>query len=143
IGVAYFLHTFAGLCAVVLVIAIAPFAWGSMNDLPLLYIALVTVVVVPAQVSVLAWLRGRERHGWYAWVNAGQVAIVTLGGIVVLLLGADVRTYLLFGLVLSATSTFLCWRLTGFRPKLPPIDAALFRDCKQFLRGGFPFYVCN
>jgi O-antigen/teichoic acid export membrane protein len=143
VGRGLLLHTLAGVVAALGVALFAPLVVSSSIDLPLLYIVLITIIAAPAQAELLASLRGREKHTWYAWANASQGVVITVGGVLALMAGADVRIYAIVSIGLTVISTFVIWRLTRFSPKLPRIDRVLWRDCMTIMRGGFPFYVWN
>jgi O-antigen/teichoic acid export membrane protein len=139
----FYIHTATSALGVLLMGIAAFLIPTRWVDVPLLYIAFITVLSAPAQAALLAFFRGREKHAWYAWANAGQVAMVTIGGIVALLAGADVRIYALFGATFSALSTLVCWKLAGFWPTFPGLNRAVLRESWTFIRGGFPFGLWN
>jgi len=142
-AVAFYLHTATSTIGALLVAAISLFFAASFIDVRLLYIALISVVTAPAQAALMSFFRGREQHVLYAWANAGQVVVVTVGGVLALVAGMDVRAFALISAALSALSTLACWKLAGFWPTLPSIDLTFLRELQQFIRGGFPFLMWN
>jgi O-antigen/teichoic acid export membrane protein len=139
----FYVHTASSTVGVVLVGIGSLFVPASVVDVPLLFIAFISVLTAPAQAALLSFFRGREKHAWYAWANAGQVAMATVGGVLALIAGADVRIYALIGAIFSTLSTLLCWKLASFWPTPPHLSAGLLREGWQYIRGGLPFGVWN
>lgn len=118
---------------------LAPLFASSLPDARLLDVALVGMIFGPAQALLLSAFRGREQHVHYAWVNACGVVVSTVGGVVALLLGADLLTFLAITLVLTNLATFVGWGISGLRPASFRLDRSLLIDARELILRGLPF----
>jgi len=142
-GVALLVQTVTTLLGALIVVLIGSLGAFSVADQRLLYVALLGMIITPAQTVLLSTFRGGEKHSHYAWFNAAGVVVGQVGGVIALLLGGDVIVYaaVLGGAVV--VSTILAWKLVGVRPTLPPSTHDLIKECRAFIAGGFPFLVWN
>jgi len=113
----------------------------TLVDLPLLSVALLILLITPAQTVMLSSFRGREMHAQYAWFNAGSVVAGQVLGFLILLAGGDVVAYTVMIGGSLIVATVIAWRWSGIRPTLPPWGPALIQEFRRFIWGGLPFFV--
>lgn len=143
VSVALALQTLTTAIGAVLLALVIPLVGVSVGDVRVLYVALIGMIAMPAQSVLLSSFRGREQHGRYAWVNAASVTVATVGGILVLMAGADVLVYATTVASLTIGITVIGWTFSGMRPRPFCVDLSLLNDCREFIRGGLPFLVGN
>jgi O-antigen/teichoic acid export membrane protein len=139
LGIALLLQTATAVVGALLVAGLVPIIAPGLLPLPLLYVALGALLVVPAQSVLLTAFRGREQHTQYAWFNASGAVLGQVAGALALLLGAGVVVYA----IVTGLSTLLCavvaWKLSRLRPVWPRVERKLAGELREFAWGGFPF----
>jgi O-antigen/teichoic acid export membrane protein len=139
LGIALSIQLVAAVLVAVAIGILSPLLGFSIRDNGLLLVVLLGMVVGPAQTVLLSSFRGRERHAHYAWLNAIAYVLITIGGILVLAVGADVRAFAAAGVVLSVISTAIGWKISGVRLAFPALRRSTLPQVKEFIRAGFPF----
>lgn len=142
-GIALLVQTITTLLGALVIALLGLFGAFSLVDLRLLYIALLIMLITPAQTVLLSSFRGRELHTHYAWFNALGVVAGQVGGVIALVAGGDVFTYTFIVGASAVASTVIGWKLSGLRPTLPSPDSFLVSEIRDFICGGFPFLTCN
>jgi O-antigen/teichoic acid export membrane protein len=142
-GVALLVQTIVTLLGALAIGLLGPLGAFSLVDVRLLYIALIIMLVTPAQTVLLSSFRGRELHAQYAWFNAASVVAGQVGGVVALLVGGDVFVYTFIIGASAIGSTVIGWKLSGLRPTLPSLDRSFWFEVRDFIWGGFPFLTWN
>jgi O-antigen/teichoic acid export membrane protein len=142
-GVALLVQTVTTLLGALIIAIVGPLGAFSLGDQRLLFAALLSMIITPAQTVLLSSFRGREQHKNYAWFNAAGVVGGQVGGVIALFLGADVVVYaaILGGAIIVATVGG--WKLSGLRPSLPITTRELYRESREFIWGGLSFLTWN
>jgi O-antigen/teichoic acid export membrane protein len=122
-----------------LLVLCAWLGWFTLVELPLLCVAMLILVITPAQTVLLSSFRGRELHTQYAWFNAISVVAGQIIGLLALLAGAGVLVYTAIVAVSTIGTTVVAWKMSGIRPILPPWGTPLFTSCRDFIWCGLPF----
>jgi len=141
LAVGLLLQVISMVCGVIIVVLLA--GWGKfpLADPRLLYLALLGMLVAPAQSALLASFRGRELHTHYAWFNAIAAVAGQLLGVGSLFMGGDVLAYSATVGVSGIAMTLIGWKLANLRLSLPRFDRALLHSFREQLSGGIPFWT--
>jgi len=142
-GVALLVQTVTTVLGALAILGLGTFGAFALVDLRVLDVALLMMLITPAQTVLLSSFRGRELHRQYAWFNALSVVAGQVLGVVGLLAGGDVFVYTFIVGAVSVASTAIGWKLSGLRPSLPPLGLTLGREIRDFTWGGFPFLLWN
>jgi O-antigen/teichoic acid export membrane protein len=106
----------------------------------LLQIVLGGMVFASIQTVVLAVLIGQERHGLYAWLNAGTAALPALVGLLVLASGGGIILFAAASVIVSALALGAGWAISGIRLNRRSFSPQVWRIVVQ---GGVPFLGWN
>jgi len=106
----------------------------------LLAIVLAGMVFANIQAIVLAALLGQERHGLYAWLNAGTVAISATAGLSILAAGGGIVMFAAAGVATSAVALVVGWKLSNLRLTRMAFSPTLWQSV---VRAGIPFLGWN
>jgi O-antigen/teichoic acid export membrane protein len=142
-GVALLVQSLTTILGALVIVGLSAFGAFSFVDERLLVVAMLALLVTPAQTVLLSSFRGRELHQQYAWFNAAGTVGGQVFGVAALLAGAGVVTFSAIVGASAIGATMLGWKLSGLRPTLPPLDLSLLRKCREFVGGGFPFLAWN
>jgi O-antigen/teichoic acid export membrane protein len=123
--------------ALSVVLTIAGLGLAAPYVLPL---ALATTIPVAGLYVVSAVLVGQERYARGAWLSALPVAIGTLLGIVVLLLGGGLLGFMVTSLIVYVIAMVLAWRSSGFKFRRAGFNPRAWR---AVIAGGAPFLGWN
>lgn len=129
--------------ALIIGAVLAPLGVFSLFDLSLLYVAMLGMLITPAQTVLLSSFRGREMHRHYAWFNAAVMVIGQLIGILALVVGGGVLVYTAIIGLAAIGCTIVGWQMSGLRPALPSPLSVLLRQSGEFIWGGLPFLTSS
>jgi O-antigen/teichoic acid export membrane protein len=140
-GVALLVQMIPTVLGAGLLILFSWLGWFTLIELPLLSVAMLILLITPAQTVLLSSFRGREKHAQYAWFNAAGVVAGQILGWLALLAGGTLLVYAAIVAFCTIATTLVAWKLSGIRPVLPPWGPALFRTCREFVWRGLPFWT--
>lgn len=138
-GVALLVQTVPTLVGALVIALCLPAEAFSLADHRLLFVALLGMLISPAQTVLLSSFRGREMHAQYAWFNAAGVVVGQVGGLLALLAGADALAYVAILGGATIGTTIVGWQVSRLRPTLPTSTHLVIQECRAALWGSFPF----
>lgn len=109
-------------------------------SLNVLRFALAGMVVGAASVVLSALLQGRESHRRFAWLNAANQVVVTLGSLAVLGVTRSIEAFMATGLVALLVMLAVTWYFTRLRLHRTAFAPRLLW---QLVVGGVPFMGWN
>ena len=113
-----------------------PLLGFAAEQADVLALVLAGMVITTAQSVLYSVLVGQQRHGRFAWINAASALFTAVAGILVLVAGGSLATFVAVGLITMSLALVLGWKCSGVGFDRSAINLPHFR---ALIREGFPF----